>query len=61
MGDVPAPTQEAVGGWHFVEWLSEFIGTALLVFAAMSCVVLVFGPDSPLENRSMSLRLLLTG
>lgn len=61
MSDTQTVHQEAVGGWHFAEWLSEFIGTALLVFAAMSCVVLVFGPDSPFENLSMSLRLLLIG
>jgi aquaporin Z len=57
---VAAP-QEPVGGWHFAEWLSELIGTALLVFAAMSCVVLVFSTDSPFADQSMSLRLLLLG
>ena len=60
MAEVATP-QPAVGGWHFAEWLSELIGTALLVFAAMSCVVLVFGTDSPFEDLSMSLRLLLLG
>ena len=56
-----APQQEPVGGIHWAEWLSEFIGTALLVFAAMSCVVLVFKPDSPFENLSLSLQLLILG
>ena len=57
----PALQQEAVGGLHWAEWASEFVGTALLVFAAMSCVVLVFKPDSPFETLSLSLRLLLLG
>ena len=57
----PAPVQEAVGGWHFAEWASEFIGTALLVFTAMSCVVLVFGTNSPFESFSTSTNLLLIG
>jgi len=57
---VTAP-QEPVGGWHFAEWFSELVGTALLVFAAMSCVVLVFSTDSPFEDQSMSLRLLSLG
>ncbi len=59
--EVETAPQEAVGGWHWPEWLAEFIGTALLVFAAMSCVVFVFGTNSPLGNLSMSLRLLLLG
>lgn len=63
MSDVPAqtPAQEAVGGWHFAEWASEFIGTALLVFTAMSCVVLVFGSNSPFDSFSTSTNLLLIG
>lgn len=61
MSESLAAPQEPVGGWHFAEWLSELIGTALLVFVAMSCVVLVFGTGSPFEDQSMSLQLLLLG
>ena len=59
--EAPAAPQPAQPGLHWAEWLSEFIGTALLVFAAMSCVVLVFGTDSPFADWSMSMRLLILG
>lgn len=59
--EVTTGPQEPHAGFHWAEWLSEFIGTALLVFAAMSCVVLVFGPDSPFEDWSLSMQLLILG
>jgi aquaporin Z len=50
-------------GWHWLPWLCELAGTALLLGAGLSAVFLDFGPSSPVAAHvpSSSLRLLLTG
>ena len=59
-GRAPVPS---TGGWHFVDWGCEFLGTALLLLGGLSAVVLDFGAGSPVARvlPSHSLRLLLTG
>lgn len=63
MSDQLGAAQPAVGGLHFAEWTAEFVGTALLVFAAMSTVTWMFHPGSQFATvvPSTSLRLLLLG
>lgn len=58
----PAP-QPATGGLHLGEWAAELVGTAVLVFAALSTVTLMFHPGSAFEDwlPSKSARLLLLG
>jgi aquaporin Z len=58
----PAP-QPATGGLHLGEWAAELVGTALLVFAALSTVTLMFHPGSAVLDwiPSQSARLLLLG
>ena len=53
----------AQGGWHWIPWGCEFLGTAILLAGGLSAVFLDFGPSSPIAPRlpSMSARLLLTG
>ncbi len=53
----------AQGGWHWIAWGCEFLGTAILLAGGLSAVFLDFGPSSPIAPRlpSMSARLLLTG
>ena len=60
--EVAAP-QPAVGGLHFAEWAAELAGTAILVFAALSTVTVMFHPGSVFEAwiPSKSARLLLLG
>lgn len=50
-------------GWHWKEWGSEFLGTALLLLGGLSAVCLNFGAHSPVGRAlpSSSIRLLLTG
>jgi aquaporin Z len=62
LSEVAAP-QPAVGGLHLAEWAAELAGTALLVFAALSTVTLMFHPGSVFEEwvPSTSARLLLLG
>jgi aquaporin Z len=58
----PAP-QPATGGLHLGEWAAELVGTAVLVFAALSTVTLMFHPGSVVQDwiPSQSARLLLLG
>jgi aquaporin Z len=53
----------AQGGWHWVEWTCEFVGTALLLLGGLSAVCLDFGPGSPVTSviPDHSIRLLFTG
>ena len=50
-------------GFHLTEWAAEMLGTALLLFVAVSAVTFDLGPASPLARviPSESLRLLVTG
>jgi aquaporin Z len=63
LSDQTARPQPAVGGLHFGEWGAELVGTAILVFAAMSAVTVMFHPDSTVEDwiPSTSARLLVLG
>lgn len=58
----PAP-QPASGGLHFGEWAAELVGTAVLVFAALSAVTVMFHPGSAVQDwiPSQSARLLVLG
>ena len=58
----PAP-QPATGGLHLGEWAAELLGTAVLVFAALSAVTLMFHPRSAVQDwiPSESARLLILG
>jgi aquaporin Z len=58
-----AAPQPATGGLHLGEWAAELVGTALLVFAALSTVTLMFHPGSVFQDwiPSQSARLLLLG
>ncbi len=51
------------GGWHWIPWGCEFLGTAILLAGGLSAVYLDFGPGSPIAPhlRSHGARLLLTG
>jgi aquaporin Z len=55
--------QPATGGLHLGEWAAELVGTAILVFAALSTVALMFHPGSVFQDwiPSESARLLLLG
>lgn len=59
----PAISKPAQGGWHWVPWGCEFLGTAILLIGGLSAVFLDFGPTSPVipQLPSVSARLLLTG
>lgn len=59
---VAAP-QPATGGLHLGEWLSELVGTAVLVFAALSFLTIIFNPRSDFQTwiPSLSARLLVLG
>jgi aquaporin Z len=63
LSDQTVAPQPATGGLHIGEWAAEFIGTAILVFGALSCVTLVFHAGSVFEDwiPSMLGRLLLLG
>jgi aquaporin Z len=63
LSDEAAAPQPAVGGLHFGEWAAELVGTAVLVFGALSSVAIVFHPGSAFEDwiPSLSVRLLLLG
>jgi aquaporin Z len=54
---------EAQGGWHWAEWLCEFVGTALLLVGGLSAVCLDFAPGSLVASvvPDHSARLLITG
>ena len=58
-----AAPQRPQPGWHWVPWLSEFVGTAILLLGGLSAVFLDFGPASPVATAvpSSSARLLITG
>ena len=51
------------GGWHWIEWVCELLGTALLLLGGLSAVCVDFAPASPVQSviHSHSLRLLITG
>jgi len=53
----------AQGGWHWVEWICEFAGTALLLLGGLSAICLDFAPGSPVVSvvPDHSARLLITG
>jgi aquaporin Z len=53
----------AEGGWHWIPWGCEFLGTAILLAGGLSAVYLDFGPSSPVAPHlsSMGARFLLTG
>ena len=61
--DATAAPQPAVGGLHLGEWAAELVGTAVLVFGALSSVAIVFHPGSAFHQwiPSLSVRLLLLG
>ncbi|MDX6235396.1 MAG: aquaporin [Kribbellaceae bacterium] len=63
MSDETAAPQPAVGGLHLGEWAAELVGTALLVFGALSSVAIVFHPGSAFQDwiPSLTVRLLLLG
>jgi aquaporin Z len=56
----PTPAQ---GGWHWIPWGCEFLGTAILLTGGLSAIFLDFGPSTPIAAHlpSISARLLLTG
>lgn len=53
----------ALGGIHWIEWLCEFVGTALLITGGLSAVCLDFGVGNPMSGvvPDPSERLLITG
>jgi aquaporin Z len=53
----------ARGGWHWTEWLCEYVGTAVLLLGGLSAVCLDFSAGSPMASvvPDHSARLLLTG
>ena len=57
------PVRAPQSGWHWIPWLCEYLGTALLLAGGLSAVFLDFGPYSPVARDlpSTSARLLLTG
>ena len=57
------PLRAPQSGWHWIPWLCEYLGTALLLAGGLSAVFLDFGPYSPVARvlPSTSARLLLTG
>lgn len=59
----PVPRKAAEGGWHWIPWGCEFLGTAILLAGGLSAVFLDFGASSPVAPHlaSSSARLLLTG
>lgn len=63
MSEEVAAPQPAVGGLHLREWAAELAGTAILVFAALSTVTIMFHRGSVFEEwiPSKSARLLLLG
>jgi len=63
VSDEVGTPQPAVGGLHFGEWAAEFVGTALLVFGAMSTFAIMFHPGSVFLDwiPSLSARLLVLG
>jgi aquaporin Z len=62
VGDGEAP-EPLTGGLHLGEWAAELVGTAILVFAALSSVTIMFHPDSVFLDwiPSLSARLLVLG
>ena len=63
MSEERATPQPATGGLHLGEWAAELVGTAVLVFAALSAVTLMFHPGSVVQDwiPSESARLLVLG
>lgn len=58
-----AAAQPAIGGFHIAEWAAEFVGTAVLVFAVLLTLAVMFRPGSAVEGwmPSESARLLVLG
>jgi aquaporin Z len=63
VGDTVVDGTEKQGGWHWVEWGCELVGTTLLLLGGLSAVCADFAPGSPVASvvRDHSLRLLITG
>jgi aquaporin Z len=63
VSDAAAAPQPAVGGVHLAEWAAELAGTAILVFAALSTVTIMFHQGTVFDDwvPSTKLRLLLLG
>jgi aquaporin Z len=61
-GDI-VRSAKPVGGWHWVEWSCELVGTALLLLGGLSAICLDFGSGSVVARHvpDHSARLLLTG
>lgn len=58
----PVPVEQPPqSGFHPLEWLAEFVGTATVLLVGISAACFDFGPASPLRHGSVSVRLLLTG
>lgn len=57
----PSRAQPPQPGFHPVEWLCEWFGTALLLLFGLSAVCFDFGSASPLHGLPMPARFLLTG
>lgn len=57
------PRRGAEGGWHWIPWGCEFLGTGILLTGGLSAVYLDFGPSSPVAPHlaGHGARLLLTG
>jgi aquaporin Z len=56
----PGP-QPARGGWHFAEWLGEFVGTAILVFGIVGIVTLILRPGSAFSGWPELVRFAIVG
>jgi aquaporin Z len=56
-------TSQPVGGWHWVEWGCELVGTALLLIGGLSAICVDFGSGSAVARLlpDHSARLALTG
>jgi len=62
--DRPVPERRTTPprpGFHLVEWLCEFLGTAVVLLVGISAICFDLGHSSPIQTLSMSARLLLTG
>ena len=48
--DETSSPQPKVGGWHWVEWGCEYVGTAFQLFVGFGVVALFEAPQSPLRR-----------